>query len=554
MKHLWWLVLLMSASLAVQAESRFVRDGSFNQKGGVKPYFTQETVEGLRKQGWTCPDAESWPAWWSGIGPNMKLAWSPTGGKNNDAYVHLAGKQGILTGYHGLALKDIEIKTFWARGTATVFSGFLGYGTSADGSAYGGLNVPGLTVKVNSPEWVRYRHVLYKSRELTSIHVAFNVPEGEVDLDEVDVEPATPALALMVEEENGLYGQGVLIENKKWAEVDVDFKQKASEYAAAVKRLRENPENISPSLLDSINQQTESLDPYVLTKGLKKTPASRYNDMIALTRVCNNLAPIDPVTVEHAAAADTDTWTFHTPGGANPVLAFKAGNWPGFKSPQGSNTAWWLWYCGNGGCIMPIINGEYPKLGTPEVTVRDGQYGAVTQVWTLANDAKLSMTFTVPGDGHAIYTKVDLTPGTVEIKTFSLQLPNFPGGILKQPAEFHVTAPSQSVSFTGSEAWKTVTLTDKDYWVFYDGDAPNSRGWLGLVYEPKNVSAARVEIGKWSNIATNTFLDIPVAERQARFALYAYPYGADRLPATLAQFTDAAEHELAVLNRIYATK
>jgi hypothetical protein len=307
------LLVLLSATSGLHAESRFVRNGSLNQKGGVKPYFTQETVDGYRKQGWTCPDAESWPAWWSGIGPNMTLVWSPTGGKSNDGYLSISGKDGLVCVYHGLPLESYNVMTFWVKGKGSIRAGLLGYKVE-NGQTFGGVPVPALTVKVDSPQWVRYRHLFSNEHQLNSVHPAFTVPEGTIDLDEVDIESINPAMAMIIAEENTLYGAGTLVENRDTVPVDQACAQRVTEYTGAVKAFRAQSAKIEARLHGVLDEQITALDADVLAKDVNTIPAFRYNDMLVLTRLLKRLSEEADTAARPVTATSTSATRGYKPG------------------------------------------------------------------------------------------------------------------------------------------------------------------------------------------------------------------------------------------------
>ena len=66
------------------------------------------------------------------------------------------------------------------------------------------FSIPPLQVKVESDDWVRYRHLLRKGDIEVTVHPVFSAPDGTVDFDEVEIRPSDPALDLVVEEEEKL--------------------------------------------------------------------------------------------------------------------------------------------------------------------------------------------------------------------------------------------------------------------------------------------------------------------------------------------------------------
>jgi len=323
LRFLWALVISTLVSLSLPyvlcAESRFVRNGSLSQKGAA-PSFTQEALDKLRADGWTCPDLEDWPTWWGGLGANMKLEYFRTGGKDDGAFVRISGKDGLVTVYYGIPLEvPSYVMTFWARGEGIIRAGVIAYELTPDRkSVVRQFLPPGLVpvdIKVNSEKWVRYRRLLLKGDKEVSLHPAFSVPEGSVDLDEVDIEPSNPGLDLIVEEELALLGTGALIENLDFVKADEVFAQKVSEYREAVETFRQKAAGLEPQLVESLNAEIAAVNPYVLTKGLTTVQARHYNTMLALIRVLNRLSGKDvkavaPIQAQEAPRVELT----HKPG------------------------------------------------------------------------------------------------------------------------------------------------------------------------------------------------------------------------------------------------
>ncbi len=276
------------------AESGSVRNGSFVSRGGT---MTPEKVKKYREKGLTCPDAKEWPDCWAYAGYGDKGAtfeFPRTGGVRADGFARISGK-GRIAGYYGLALEDRNyIYTVWARGKGTLQLRVISYGKDEAGNPIqltkkdGG--VAGREFKVDSKVWVCYRHVLKKSPALWNVHPRAFAEEGTLDIDEVNIEPACPALDLIVQEEEKLYGTGALIENIKVIQADKAFAKRQGEYRTALKDYRAASTKLDKDLLDSMEKRVAFLDPYVFTKGLSSIQVPCYNEMIALTRVLKRLA------------------------------------------------------------------------------------------------------------------------------------------------------------------------------------------------------------------------------------------------------------------------
>ena len=280
--------LFICLSCPATARSLYVRNGGCGQKGAA-PSLTQEVINNLRSQGWHCPDREGWPTWWSGGGSNMRLEYMEKGGKENDRYIRIGGKDGYINVYHGTPLESNKVYRFWLRGKGTLRAGYHAWKLNEDNSLAGQIHLPPIIVKVNSKKWVRYRHSLIKPDHGVTLHPAFAVLEGIIDLDEVDIEPSNAALDLIVAEEEKLYGTGALIENLNLAQADETFKKKAAEFKSALEDFEAKSGTLDKNLVLSLKKNIETLKPYVLSEGISAVQVPRYNEMIAMTRVLNRL-------------------------------------------------------------------------------------------------------------------------------------------------------------------------------------------------------------------------------------------------------------------------
>lgn len=291
-----WLLSFPILGRGAGAEkSNLVRNGGFSARGANPPYATQATVENYRKAGWKCPDVADWPQWWSLYGNNGTAEFPKSGGVQADSYARLGGKDVFLAGYHGLALEDRNyIYTIWARGKGKLRFHALSYGKDDEGKPIqlteaGGAPM-GKSVRVDSQEWIRYRHLLVKTPPLYFVHPWVGVEEGELDIDDVDVAPSTPALDLIVAAEEALYGAGALIENTDIVGADDAFAKKVKLYSEAVAGFRQAKNTLDKDLAESIEEELNRIGPYVLTKNISNVRTPDYNEMIALTQVLNVLA------------------------------------------------------------------------------------------------------------------------------------------------------------------------------------------------------------------------------------------------------------------------
>jgi len=296
------LATFLLLPLSLVGESNLVRNGGFNRRGAAFT-FTQERLDKLRADGWICPDLKNWATWWGGYGRNGSVKFPRTGGVNADGYARLSGKDAFLTGYHDHNLKDCNyIYTVWARGKGVLRLHIISYGRDEKGKTRQ-ITKPrealvGRTFRVNSDRWVRYRHLLVKTPVVFNIHPWIRANEGTLDIDEVDIVPSTPALDLIVEEEERLYGTGALVENTDLAQADETFIKKRAEYESALKDFHSRSAGLDKELVESLKKEMAALNPYIFTKGLTVVQVPYYNEMIAMTRVLKRLAgkPLEEAT------------------------------------------------------------------------------------------------------------------------------------------------------------------------------------------------------------------------------------------------------------------
>ncbi len=308
------MLALVALAALLYAHSEQVRNGKFSGLHATPAEIAKfdEHVQGLRNRGWTCPEAKEWPWGWGGQGDGVTIAWPATGGVDNDRHGRISGGiNGYVNGYWGQPFSGNQILTFRARGKGTLRVGLMAYKLSDDHQQIlPGGSMPLFTIRVNSPEWVRYRYLMKKpDYELTG-HPLFQAQDGVIDFDNVDMLDADPALNLMVAEENALYGTGALLENLQFATADATFRERVAAYTAAVKAWRARAEALDPALVKSLEEAVAALDLYVLTPGVQIVTADRYNDMVLLTRVLQKLAgstaqAAQPLTAS-AAAPVTD--------------------------------------------------------------------------------------------------------------------------------------------------------------------------------------------------------------------------------------------------------
>jgi len=299
------ILLLFAASAFAQS---LIFNGSLNIGPSTWPRPDSAHVQRLRANGWNCPESDKWPAWWSPKGSNVTLVAFPNGGKLG-AYCRISGKDGyIVCPAYPLKewlkwIKEEKDKekygrkhlfTVWAKGRGTLRVSFEAFGQSPDGKRVGAAAPEPFTIKVASRYWVRYSHVISPSPDVITLHPALSAPEGAVDFDELTLWPAEPARALLVEEQERLYGTGALVEDMDMVAADETFSQVAAEFASAARKFRAKEASIDRGLFQSMESLISDLSPYALTEGLTAVRVTDYNDIIACVRALKRLAGEDP--------------------------------------------------------------------------------------------------------------------------------------------------------------------------------------------------------------------------------------------------------------------
>jgi len=293
-KRLLFCTALFFLSLSISGFTQ-VRNSSFAGLGAASPYFTQETIDNYRKAGWKCPDISAWPNSWGLYGNNGTVEFPRTGGVLSDGYAKLSGEGVYLTGYHGIELEDRNyVYTIWARGKGKLLFHLISYGKNEKGNAVQlvkpGEAAAGMSVEVNSEKWVRYRHLLVKTVPLWNVHPWVGVEKGALDIDEVDIQPSTPALDMIIKAESALYGSGALIEDRDSVNADAAFAGQQKSYREALEVFEKSKETLDDELVASMDAEIKALAPYVLADGLSAVQSPNYNEMIALTQVLNILS------------------------------------------------------------------------------------------------------------------------------------------------------------------------------------------------------------------------------------------------------------------------
>ena len=272
-----------------------VRNGGFGSRGPTPgPWFTQDNVDNYRKAGWKCPDVSEWPQWWMVYGSNGTVEFPGSGGVEG-GYAKIGGQGVYLTGYYGLPLEDRNyIYTVWARGNGRMQMLVISYGKNEEGKTVQitkpGEAIGSISVNVNSEKWIRYRHLLVRTPSVLSVHPWVGLENGTLDIDEVNILSSTPALDLIVNAEENLYGTGALIEDKDFVKTDEVFAERQKSYREALAAFEQAKGNLEKVLAESLETEIKALAPTVLTEGMSVVQVPYYNEMIVLTQVLNAVA------------------------------------------------------------------------------------------------------------------------------------------------------------------------------------------------------------------------------------------------------------------------
>jgi len=301
-------VLAMGLFLTVPlCATSLIFNGGLERGAPSAPRPGASTIQSLRNKGWTCPDPIDWPAWWGARGSGVTLETFPTGGKKG-AYCRMSGRGGsIVCPAYPLKewlkwVKEEEKEKYgqqhlfsiWVRGRGVLKVGFEAFGETKDGKPASVIAPEPFTFKVDSGVWVRYSHVVRSNPDVKRLNPVVGPLEGEVDFDELTLWPAEPARALLVEEQERLYGTGALVEDMEMVAADRTFFEKASEFKSAAQAFRSKKNSIDEKLFKSLQDIIDGVSPYALTKGITVVQTIHYNDMIALTRALKRLAGEEP--------------------------------------------------------------------------------------------------------------------------------------------------------------------------------------------------------------------------------------------------------------------
>ena len=185
------------------------------------------------------------------------------------------------------------------------------------------------------------------------------------------------------------------------------------------------------------------------------------------------------------------------------------------------------WYRGN--AIRVLLDGEDVLARRPadRVEAQEGANGHVRFAWEMENGRRLTLSFTVPKDGRAVFARVDIEPGSSPLKGTELKLTCYPGGFgpaYKQPSHRYVKTARASADvprdFARSEdsPFPVVPLPAGEEWVFY-GDKLQSRGSVALLVSREEAPEGQVRL---SNYGVSTSLVYPATARRVHLAFFAY--------------------------------
>jgi len=210
------------------------------------------------------------------------------------------------------------------------------------------------------------------------------------------------------------------------------------------------------------------------------------------------------------------------------------------------------WYRGN--CIRIIINGnDIMAQKTADVAeYKEAENGYLRFIWKLQAGGTVTLNISVPGDGTAIYARVDLVPGGLKIDSFQMRLTCYPGGFAPaygipshrwvMTAKYEEDIPKDFKKEEGKD-FPRIPVTADDVWIFY-ADKLQSSGSLGLVFLPEEKPSGQV---KMSSYGQSTELDYPPDTRQIHLAFYAF--GLENRAARKL-LLDSLDEELEVLRSI----
>lgn len=260
----------------------------------------------------------------------------------------------------------------------------------------------------------------------------------------------------------------------------------------------------------------------------------------------------------------SDSWTFIV-GGVNPTVRY--GRYlnrpPEFTESHPSLTSgdmgvgldggpFGYWY--RGSAIRVILDGQDVFAARPAdlCEALEDEYGHLRLAWELGEGRRVTLHFTVPEDGRAVFARLDVEPGVQPVGRTEVRLMCYPGGFGPAhglPSHRYVkTAQAEEqvprdFRHSPEHPFPMAPLTGEDDWVFY-GDRLSSGGSLGLLLNREDRPAGRVNL---SDYGVATTLEYPADMRRIHLAFFAYSL--ENEPAERA-FLAGLEQERAALRTI----
>ncbi len=234
-----------------------------------------------------------------------------------------------------------------------------------------------------------------------------------------------------------------------------------------------------------------------------------------------------------------DAWTFLA-GGINPTVRYSRylNRPPDFTGTHpslvGSDMGIGLdggpfgnWYRGN--AIRVVLDGHdvFAERPASRAQVREAATGQLRLVWELDAGRQVTLSFTVPPDGRAVYIGVEVEPGTAALKQLAVRLTCYPGGFgpayglpshrYARTATASGEVPSDFTP-TAERPYPVVPIAGGDDWVFY-GDRTTGNGGLGLLIGREGRVTGEIRL---SNYGVTTALVYPEGTRRLRLGFFAY--------------------------------
>jgi len=241
---------------------------------------------------------------------------------------------------------------------------------------------------------------------------------------------------------------------------------------------------------------------------------------------------------DHTPPQQSDAWTFIA-GGVNPTVRYSrylnqppefTGSYPSL--PNGDmgvgldGGPFGNWY--RGSAIRVILDGQDVFAARPATRceAREGEYGHVRLVWELGQGRCLTLHFTVPEDGRAVFARLDLEPGAQPVGRVEVRLTCYPGGFgpaYGQPSHrWAKTAQGagevpRDFKPAAENAFPVVPIAGDDDYVLY-GDRLCSSSCLGLLLRREEHASGQVNL---SNYGVATSLIYPPDTRRVHLAFFA---------------------------------